>query len=155
MYWYINILWTTKHIRYLRIKNQRCLGGLAVGRLPSAQVVIPGSRIKLCIGLPVRSLLLPPPMSLPLSASISHEWINKSLKKRIKNQIQYSQSLFLCVFSFYQLFHPKITYVYTYVYFAQDFIRMLFDWPSSGGNDLGRKLLLSFPKCASQDVGSC
>ena len=45
-----------------------CLGGSAVGRLPS--VVIPGSRIKSCIGLPARSLLLPLPVSLPLSLSL-------------------------------------------------------------------------------------
>ena len=50
---------------------QGCLGGTAVGCLPSAQVVIPGSGIKSCIGFPSRSLLLPLPVSLPLSLSLS------------------------------------------------------------------------------------
>ena len=44
-----------------------CLGGSAVERLPLAQGVIPGSRIKARIGLPGWSLLLPLPVSLPLS----------------------------------------------------------------------------------------
>ena len=47
------------------------LGGSAVEHLPSAQGVIPGSGIKSRIKLPVRSLLLPLPVSLPLC--VSHE----------------------------------------------------------------------------------
>ena len=35
------------------------LGGSAVGHLPLAQVMILGSQIEPCIGLPLRSLLLP------------------------------------------------------------------------------------------------
>ena len=48
-----------------------CLGGLAVGRLPLAQVVIQGSGIESCIWLSVRSLLLLLPMSLSLSLCFS------------------------------------------------------------------------------------
>ena len=44
-----------------------CLGGSAFERLPLAQGVILGSGIKSCIGLLAGSLLLPLPMSLPLS----------------------------------------------------------------------------------------
>ena len=44
-----------------------CLGGSVVGRLPLAQGVIPGLRIEFRIGLPARTLLLPLPVSLPLS----------------------------------------------------------------------------------------
>ena len=46
------------------------LSGSAVECLSSAQVVIPGSGIESYIGLPVRSLLLPLPVSLPLSHSV-------------------------------------------------------------------------------------
>ena len=41
------------------------LGGLEVGHLPSAQVVILGS-----LDSPARGLLLPLPVSLPLSVSL-------------------------------------------------------------------------------------
>ena len=54
-----------------------CLGGSVVGHLPLAQVVIPGQGpgIESRIGLPMGTLLLPLPMSLPLSLflSVSHE----------------------------------------------------------------------------------
>ena len=43
------------------------LGGSAVEHLPLAQSMILGLGIKFHIGLPVRNLLLPLPMSLPLS----------------------------------------------------------------------------------------
>ena len=46
-----------------------CLGGSAVVHLPLAQGMILGSRIESRIRLPVWSLLLPLPMSLPLSLS--------------------------------------------------------------------------------------
>ena len=46
-------------------------GWLAVERLPSAQGMIPRSGIEFCVRLPVRSLLLPLPMSLPLSLCLS------------------------------------------------------------------------------------
>ena len=49
------------------------LGGSAVEHLPSAQGVIPESRIKPYIGLLVGSLLLPLPVSLLLSLCVSHE----------------------------------------------------------------------------------
>ena len=49
------------------------LGGSAVEHLPSAQVVIPGSRIESHIGLLEGSLLLPLPVSLLLSLCVSHE----------------------------------------------------------------------------------
>ena len=49
----------------------RCLGGSAVGCLPSAQVVILESRIESRIRLPAGSLLLPLPVCLPLSQSVS------------------------------------------------------------------------------------
>ena len=52
-------------------KFQGCLGGSAVEHLPLAQVVIPGSRIESHIGLPARTLLLPLPMSLPLTLYLS------------------------------------------------------------------------------------
>ena len=49
-----------------------CLGGSVVKHLPSAQVMIPRSPgIKSHIGLPKGSLLLPLPMSLPLSLFLS------------------------------------------------------------------------------------
>ena len=60
------------------------LGGSAVGCLPSAQVVILESRIGSHIGLPVRSQLLPLPMSLSLSVCFS--WINKKNLKRKKQK---------------------------------------------------------------------
>ena len=44
-----------------------CLSGSGVEYLPLAQGVIPGPRIEFCIGLPVGALLLPLPVSLPLS----------------------------------------------------------------------------------------
>ena len=52
-------------------KNEGRLGGSAVERLPLAQGMIQGSRIESHIRLPTGSLLLPLPMSLPLS--VSHE----------------------------------------------------------------------------------
>ena len=48
-------------------------GWLAVERLPSAQGMILGSEIEFHIWLLAESLLLPLPMSLPLSLSVSHE----------------------------------------------------------------------------------
>ena len=47
------------------------LGGSVVERLPSAEGVIPGSRIDSYSGLSVRGLLLPLPMSLCLSLIIN------------------------------------------------------------------------------------
>ena len=52
-----------------------------VERLPSAQGVILDPGIKFRIGVPVGSLLLPLPVSLPLSLRVSHESINKILKE--------------------------------------------------------------------------
>ena len=54
---------------------QRRLGGLAVEHLPLVQDVVPGSGIESHIGLPAGSLLLPLPMSLPLSVSLMGKWI--------------------------------------------------------------------------------
>ena len=56
------------------IKNADARGSLgksAVWRLPLAQGVIPGPRIESHIGLPAWSLLLPLPVSLPLSVFLS------------------------------------------------------------------------------------
>ena len=47
--------------------NLGCLGGSVVEHLPLAQGVFPGLGIESHVGLPARSLLLPLPMSLPLS----------------------------------------------------------------------------------------
>ena len=47
------------------------LGGSVVGRLLSAQGIIPVFGIEAPIGLPVGSLLLPLPVSLPLSVCVS------------------------------------------------------------------------------------
>ena len=58
---------------YCQKKGEVRLGGSAVEHLPSAQGVILGSGIKSHIGLPVRSLLLPLPMSLPLSVSLMNK----------------------------------------------------------------------------------
>ena len=58
-----------------------CLGGSAVKHLPLAQGVILGSVIESHITLVVGSLLLPLPVSLPLSLCLSG--INKSFKKKI------------------------------------------------------------------------
>ena len=60
-----------------------CLGGSAIGHLLSAQVVIPGSRIKSHIRLPARNLLLLP-MSLPLF--LFYLDVNKYILKKKKNQ---------------------------------------------------------------------
>ena len=46
------------------------MGGSVVEHLLSPQDVILGLGIESCIGLPVRSLLLPLSMSLPLSLSV-------------------------------------------------------------------------------------
>ena len=54
------------HLKYSRIGTP---GGSAVGQLPLAQVVIPGSGIESHIRLPMGSLLLPLPVFLPLSLS--------------------------------------------------------------------------------------
>ena len=48
--------------------------------LPSAQGETPGPGIKSCIGLPVWSLCLPLPRSLPLSVSLMNKYI-KYFKK--------------------------------------------------------------------------
>ena len=47
--------------------------GSVVEHLPSAQVVTPGSWDRVHIGLPAWSLLLPLPMSLPLSLCLMHK----------------------------------------------------------------------------------
>ena len=47
------------------------IGGPVVERLPLAQVVIRGPGMESHIGLPAESLLLPLPMSLPLSVCLS------------------------------------------------------------------------------------
>ena len=49
------------------------LGGSAVERLPLAQGVILGSGIESCISLLAGSLLLPQPVSLPLSVSFMNK----------------------------------------------------------------------------------
>ena len=63
-------------------KNQERerLGGSVVEPLPLAQVVIPGSWDESHIGFPAGSLLLPLPVSLPLSVCLSR--INKTLRKK-------------------------------------------------------------------------
>ena len=48
-----------------------CLGDSTVEHLPLAQGVIPGPGIESHIGFPAWSLLLPLPMSLPLSVCLS------------------------------------------------------------------------------------
>ena len=57
------------------------LDGSVVERLPSAQVVVQGSKDRVPRRAPCRSLLLSLPASLPLSISVSHEQINKLKKK--------------------------------------------------------------------------
>ena len=54
-----------------RNPNKGHLGGSVVERLPLAQGMILGSGIEFRVGLPTRSLLLPLPMSLPLSVCLS------------------------------------------------------------------------------------
>ena len=54
-----------------------CLGGTAAERLPLAQGVIPGSRIKSHVRLLAGSLLLPLPVSLSLSLFLSVSFMNK------------------------------------------------------------------------------
>ena len=49
------------------------LGGSAVERVPLAQGMTPGSWDRVPHGLPAGSLLLPLPVSLPLSLCIPHE----------------------------------------------------------------------------------
>ena len=60
-----------------------CLGGSMVERLPLAQGVILGSGIESFISILAGSLLLPLPMSLPLSVCLS--WINKIFKRKDKS----------------------------------------------------------------------
>ena len=59
------------------------LGGSVVERLPLAQVVIWGSQIESLIRLPAEGLLLPLPISLPLTLCLS--WINKIFRKKKRN----------------------------------------------------------------------
>ena len=49
------------------------LGGSVVEHLTSSQGLIPGSRIESHVGLPAWSLLLPLPVSLPLSVSLMNK----------------------------------------------------------------------------------
>ena len=58
---------------YLKPWVQGHLGGSAVEHLPSAQGMILGSGINSHVGFPVRSLLLPLPMSLPVSVSLMNK----------------------------------------------------------------------------------
>ena len=59
-------------IREMQMKTtiRGCLGGSVVEPLPWAQGVISGSGMESLISLPMRSLLLPLPVSLPLSLSL-------------------------------------------------------------------------------------
>ena len=57
--------------KYFKSKKEGRLGGSVVEHLPSAQVMIPGSRDGSCTGLPVGNLFLPLPVSPPLC--VSHE----------------------------------------------------------------------------------
>ena len=72
----------------LQFKNsiQGCLGGWAVEHLPSAQGVIPGSQIESHIWL-LRGACFSLCVHLCLSLWVSHESINKILKK--KNKAEY------------------------------------------------------------------
>ena len=54
-----------------KTENLGQLGGSVIEHLPLAQGVILAPGIKSCIGLPAGSLLLPLPMSLPLSVCLS------------------------------------------------------------------------------------
>ena len=56
---------------FLKFLFQGPLSGLVVDRLPLAQGMIPGPAIESCVGLPTWSLLLPLPVSLPLSVCLS------------------------------------------------------------------------------------
>ena len=64
--------WATRHPSnsFLKTNILGHLGGSVVEHLPLAQVVIPGSWDWVCIRLPIGSLLLPLPKSLPLSVSL-------------------------------------------------------------------------------------
>ena len=55
------------YIPYIEVNTRGHPGGSAVEHLPSAQGVTPGPGIESHIGLPAGSLLLPLPVSLPLS----------------------------------------------------------------------------------------
>ena len=67
--------WTQNPSSHVSLKTQSvitgCLGGSAVEHLPLAQGMIPGPGIGSHIRLPIGSLLLPLPMSLPLSVYVS------------------------------------------------------------------------------------
>ena len=67
------------------------LGGSEAECLPSAQGMIPGSGIQSCIGLPARNLLLPLPVSLPLSL-----YLSLMNKKKILKKIKYSFYFLVC-----------------------------------------------------------
>ena len=55
------------------MQNLGRLVDLAVKRMPSAQGVIPGPGIKSNTGLPTGTLLLPLPVSLPLTVSLMNK----------------------------------------------------------------------------------
>ena len=70
-----------KSIKFLsKLLNVGHLGGSVVERLLSTQVVIQGPGIESHVRFPAWSLLLPLPVSLPLSLSLMNKKI-KSLKK--------------------------------------------------------------------------
>ena len=58
-------------LNFIKFANEGWLGGSVVERLPLAQGVIPSLGIESHIGLPVGSLLLPLPMSPPLTLCLS------------------------------------------------------------------------------------
>ena len=59
------------------------LSGSVVEHLPSAQIMIPGSWDRVPHQVPRRCLFFPLPVSLPLFLCVSHEQINKILKKSL------------------------------------------------------------------------
>ena len=72
-------LWRSLEHQFITLKIKRMghLGGSGFECLPSAQVVIPGSRDRVPHQTPAKSLLLPLPVSLPLSLCVCVSLMNK------------------------------------------------------------------------------
>ena len=72
-FWQEHFILSKRFRLTFKYQGEGRLGGSVVERLPLAQGMIPGSRIESHIGLLAGSLLLPRPVSLPLSVSLKNK----------------------------------------------------------------------------------